>query len=172
MLFSLLATGSLLLADAAVPSEASPSATHIEERALIQHHQLQLHQAFALATLGTMAVTAGLGLYDSHWAPLSQLPLLHTLHVGLGGMTTAGYLGAAALALTAPSAYQVEEEPGWDSVAVHRSLAWLHGGALASTVVLGVLTATGRMDPTWHEVAGLMTLGLMTVSAGVIALDF
>lgn len=155
-----------------LPLSVAPfEAERLERDATIRGNQLQLHQGLALATLGTMAVTAGLGAYASNFAALEQHPLLHGVHMGLGGVTTGLYLSAASLALTAPQGYAVERE-GWDAMTLHRALAWLHAAALASTVTLGVLTSVGTVPPSSHGIAGATTLGLLTLSAGVIVLDF
>lgn len=170
---SLLASPSALAELSPTPAEAQSiiEAERIEREAAIRSSQLQLHQGLALATLGTMALTAGLGLYTANYSAPEQQPLLHGMHMGLGGVTTGLYLGAATLALTAPQGYAIERE-GWDAVTIHRSLAWLHAAALATTVTLGVLTSIGRIPPSAHGIAGGTTLGLMAISAGVISFDF
>ncbi|MNX92418.1 hypothetical protein D3C86_1245560 [compost metagenome] len=118
-----------------------------------------------------MVLTAGLGLYTTNFSAPEQHELFHSMHMGLGGVTTGLYLGAAGLALTAPAGYPIERS-GWDAVTIHRNLGWLHGAALATTVTLGILTAIGRIPPSTHGIAGGTTLGLMTLSAGVIVFDF
>ncbi|MBU6428042.1 MAG: hypothetical protein KGR26_03450 [Cyanobacteria bacterium REEB65] len=169
------ATSSVMaLAPASLPfAPASLRPPALQEReAIISHSQLQLHQGFALATLGLMAADSALGLYDVYFTSPRYLLPLHTVHVALGGATAALYLGAATLALAAPQGYDPGAEPGWDSVTVHESLAWLHGTALAATVVLGGLTAVGALNPAYHGLAAGATLALMATSAGVIVFDF
>ncbi len=153
------------------PLAEAPTDLKLEEEATVRHAQLQWHQGFGLATLGSMALTAGLGGYTSNWAPASQYGTLRTVHMALGGLTTGLYLGAATLALTVPAGYEPAGS-GWDAVSLHRSLAWLHGAGIATTFVLGVLTATGGMDRVTHGILGGTTLGLMALSAGVIVFDF
>jgi len=160
----------IVQAQPGLPSEA-PTDLKLEEEATVRHAQLQWHQGFGLATLGTMALTAGMGAYTSNWANPAQYPTTRSLHMALGGITTGLYLGAATLALTAPKGYDVHEE-GWDAVAIHRYLAWFHAAGLVSTVTLGILTSIGRMDPKTHGILGGTTLGLMALSAGVIVFDF
>ncbi|HEY9900374.1 MAG TPA: hypothetical protein V6D00_14460 [Pantanalinema sp.] len=155
-----------------LPSPAPiPDAERIDRDAAVRGNQLQLHQGLALATLGSMALTAGLGLYTTSLSAPEQHELFQHVHMGLGGLTTGLYLGAATLALTAPQGYALERE-GWDAVTIHRSLAWLHAAALAGTVTLGILTSIGRIPPSTHGLAGGTTFGLLAVSAGVIAFDF
>ncbi|HEY9720659.1 MAG TPA: hypothetical protein V6D47_01515, partial [Oscillatoriaceae cyanobacterium] len=118
-------------------------------------------------TLGAMAVTAGLGYYGANVNPSFNTLQAHLL---MAGLTTGLYLTSATLALTAPPK-PVEEQTGfWDTSTLHKNLAWLHGAAMAATVGLGLLTAfdSYNFEP-YHEAAGFTTLGLMTLSAGVIA---
>lgn len=157
----------------ATPSEL-PAETSVVDRTQIdseiRSHQLQLHQGLAIATLGSMTLTAGLGLYTHHFAGSNE-GTAQVIHMALGGLTTGLYLGAATLALTVPTGYQVHEHVG-DAIWWHRYLAWFHAASLATTVTMGILAATGRLDPTVHGIAGGTALGLMALSAGVIALDF
>lgn len=152
-------------------TEASDSQA-IQDSALIQHHQLQLHQGFGLATLGAMALTVGFGVYGAKYAPPSLLNVTTGTHIALGGLTTGLYLGSAVLALTAPRGYDEPESSPFDSVSLHKDLAWLHAAGLVSTLVLGVMTYNNQIDPSLHGILGGTTLGLMAASAGVIALDF
>ncbi|HEY9854323.1 MAG TPA: hypothetical protein V6D05_01210 [Stenomitos sp.] len=160
----------IVQAQPGLPPEA-PTDLKLEEEATVRHAQLQWHQGFGLATLGSMALTAGLGLYTSNFTSPSAYPTMRNLHMALGGITTGLYMGAATLALSAPKGYDVHDE-GWDAVTIHRSLAWLHAAGLVSTVTLGILTSIGRMDPKVHGILGGSTLGLMALSAGVIVFDF
>jgi len=160
----------LVQAQPGLPAEA-PTDLHLEEESLIRHSQLQWHQGFGLATLGTMAVTAGFGAFTSNWARPEQYSTFRNLHMALGGITTGLYMGAATLALTAPKGYDVETS-GLDSVTIHRNLAWFHAAGLATTVTMGILTSIGRLDPKVHGILGGTTLGLMALSAGVIVFDF
>lgn len=157
--------------DSPFVTEASDS-QQIQDSALIQHHQLQLHQGFGLATLAAMALTAGFGFYGAHYAPPSLLNITTGTHIALGGLTTGLYVGSAALALTAPRGYDEPESNPFDSVTLHKDLAWLHAAGLVSTLVLGVMTYNNQIDPGVHGILGATTLGLMAASAGVIALDF
>lgn len=153
-----------------LPADA-PTDLHLEEEAIVRHSQLQWHQGFALASLGAMALTTGVGAYTSNWAAADQYATMRSLHMALGGITSGLYMGAATLAITAPKGYDVEEA-GLDSVTIHRYLAWLHAAGLTSTVVLGILTSVGRMDAKTHGILGGTTLGLMALSAGVIIFEF
>lgn len=160
----------LVQAPPGLPADA-PTDLHLEEEATIRHAQLQWHQGFALAALGSMALTTGIGAYTSNWAPANQYATLRNLHMALGGVTSGLYMGAATLAVTAPRGYDVEAE-GLDSVTLHRYLAWLHAAGLTTTVALGILTSIGRMDAKTHGILGGTTLGLMALSAGVIIFEF
>lgn len=155
---------------AQAPSDL-PADLKLEEEATIRHAQLQWHQAFGLATLGSMALTTGLGGYTTNFAQPAQYGTLRNLHMVMGGLTTGLYLGAATLALTAPKGYDVAGT-GLDSVTLHRYLAWLHGAGIAATFTMGVLTSFGRMDAMTHGIVGGTTFGLMALSAGVIAFEF
>jgi hypothetical protein len=164
-----------------VASQSLPApdegAERLEKQAVIRSHQLQLHQRVAAATLGAMALTVGLGLYQSNLSPTSPWnpPVLLPLHQSLGGLTGGLYLTAATLALTAPKGYDVTESGGFDTVTAHRSLAWLHGTALGATAVYGLLTATGQAGTSGNVIHGWLggaTLALMALSAGVIAFEF
>lgn len=153
-------------------SSALPKGLRRNESARLQHQQLQLHQGLALSTLAAMAATTGLGYYAHEFAPTDQTRAWDAIHMGMGGLTTGLYLGAALLAITAPHGYDTEDEGPFDSVAIHRDLAAFHAAALISTLAMGVVTYMNSLEPGVHGQLGLATLGLMTVSAGVIALDF
>lgn len=135
-----------------------------------RHHQLQLHQGLALATLTTMALAAGMGTWSAHGFPDRNLGT--ALHAGLGGVATGLYFASAALSLTAPAAEGDPVAVGgpWDSVDVHRALAWGHGAAMVLTVASGVARLSGRLDNEPHQAVGLTALALMSLSAGVLAL--
>jgi|GEM_PF-3717712 len=132
----------------------------------IRHQQLTWHQGVALATLGAMAGTATLGTLSAN----NQLGGIgRDLHLLGAGLTGGLYLVAGTLALGAPPPL-IPSEPGqWDSVGLHRSLAWLHATTMASTVGLGAATIFGQDTQKLHGLAGWTTLGLLAVSAGVIA---
>lgn len=158
----------VLLAAATPAAAESPEAAM--ERLEVRKSRLSLHQGFGLASLGSMAVTAGLGLSISQgWAPSSYT----TAHLSLAALTTGLYLTAATLALTAPaSPFALEPEPG-DPVTLHRQLAWLHAAGLVSTLALGYLRYTRSPEfAPYHGAAAGATLGVMAVSAGVIAFGF
>lgn len=139
----------------------------IEDR---RHHQLQLHQGLALGTLGTMALAAGMGLWSAHG--YLDRSAGTAIHAALGGISAGLYLASAGLSLSAPA---LPPDPGsvaagWDTVDVHRALAWGHGAAMALTVLTGVARLSGRLDNEPHQAAGLAAVALMGFSAGVIAL--
>lgn len=155
-----------------LPASGSLAGEQIEQEALIRSHQLQLHQRFAYAALGAMALTTAWGLATRYLPPAWNPPAMLPIHQSLGGITSGLYLTAATLAVTAPKGYEIEEPTAWDSVTLHRGLAWIHGTALVATAAYGILTAVGNSDPSIHGLLGGTTLGLMAVSAGVIAFDF
>jgi hypothetical protein len=165
-----LATAGLLLAPLAPPALADvpPDEAEIaaqEAAASARLDRMALHQGMGLATLGGLAATAGLGL-----AVATLPPGWEYVHVGFAAATTGLYLTTAGLALTAPPSPFAREPIGWSSVAVHKNLAWLHAAGMASTVGLGL--ATLLIDPRYadlHGIAAFTTLGLVGVSAGVIA---
>lgn len=132
-----------------------------------RHGQLQLHQGFGLATLASMAATGGLGYWLSRQNGTSGVFDGHLL---MAGLTTGLYLTAGTLALTAPPSPLARQEGPWESTALHRKLGWLHAAGLATTVGCGLLATYGSLSYSQpHGLAGYTTLGLMALSAGVIA---
>lgn len=167
----------LLLARPALALTSAEQDALARELALSERRsaQLSLHQGFGLATLGALGTTAVLGYSSSHgWVP-------RPVHVGAALTTTVLYLGTAALALSAPPpaplppGLQAAESPlgAWDSSAVHRGLAWVHGATMIATVGLGLatLSGVGQAFP-YHGPAAYTTLGALALSAGVITLGF
>lgn len=137
-----------------------------EQRAIERHQQLTLHQALGLSSLVAMGGTFALGkLYVNGSVPQAA-------HVAAAGLATGLYLTTASLAIFAPApALTRQSPPGWDSVSVHRAMAWVHGAGMASTVGLGLSSVLGGpMNPSLHGWLGLGTTVLMTLSAGGILL--
>lgn len=134
----------------------------------VRHQQLDIHQIFGLTTLGAMALTLALGKGVSDgWLSAT----LREPHMVAGGLTTGLYLATATLSLTAPPS-PLGEHTGWDSVAIHRNLGWLHMAGMASTVGLGLanILGPGRGNLSeFHGLASYATLGLMATSAAVVA---
>lgn len=163
----------LLQAAAPALTDLPASAEQVEAEAIVRHSQLQFHQGMGLATLASMALTTGWGVYSTRFGGMANRTLNQNVHMALGGLTTGLYLGTAGLALTAPKGYE-HEGGGFDSVEAHKALAWLHAAGLVSTIGLGILTSIGSANVSSgvHGIAGGTTLGLMALSAGVIALDF
>lgn len=152
-----------------VPVSAEPLPESLPDMSTLawRHGQLQLHQGFGLATLAAMAVTAGMGYYQ---AEVKGSDNLRDAHLLMGGLTTGLYLTTATLALTTPPKQVQYEEGPWSSVNIHKDLAWLHGAGMLATVGLGLVTAlTPNNTSRLHEIAAFSTLGLMALSAGVIA---
>ena len=150
------------------PPPLDPDASLLAEDR--RHHQLQLHQGLALATLTTMALAAGMGTWSAHGFPDRSLST--ALHAGLGGVATGLYFASAGLSLTAPAVGENPVPVGghWDSVDLHRALAWGHGAAMMLTLASGVARLSGRLDNEPHQAVGLAALTLMSLSAGVLAL--
>lgn len=145
------------------PYATAETWTGREER---RHHQLQLHQGMALATLGSMALATGLGMWSVAASP--DRSLSRPVHVAIGGLTTGLYLATAGLTLTAPTGPEETTEGRWDSVDIHRTLAWGHALTMALTLFSGVGVLAGRTEEGPHGWAGKASLGLMALSAGVI----
>lgn len=158
---------------APVLKELPASAEQLEAEAIVRHSQLQFHQGMGLATLGAMALTTGWGIYAKRFGGTANRALNDNVHMALGGLTAGLYLGTAGLALMAPKGYE-EEHTGFDSIEAHKALAWLHAAGMVSTLGLGILTSIGdpNVSSSLHGGIGGTTLGLMALSAGVIALDF
>lgn len=163
----------VLAAPAAAPPPAAASGDDDEAPAFdatglaIRHHQLKLHQALGLTTLGVMAATTGLGLASTNGLLRGLDP--RELHLAAAGLTTGLYLATATLALTTPPPLEGPTRP-WDTVNIHRNLGWLHAAGMAGTVGLGLANVLGPTDVTsTHGLAGYATLGLMAASAAVVA---
>lgn len=133
----------------------------------LRHGQLQLHQALGLGTLGAMAATGGFGYWLTRQNGTSGVFDAHLL---MAGLTTGLYLGSATLALTAPPSPLVRPEGPWDTTAWHRNLGWLHMAGMATTVGFGLMATYNSLQHSqYHGLAGYTTIGLMALSAGVIA---
>lgn len=133
----------------------------------VRHAQLGLHQGFALATLGAMAATGGLGYWS---ASLDGPAEMRDLHLAAAGLTSGLYLTSAALAVTAPPNPLRQAHGPWDTVEIHEKAAWLHAAGMATTVGLGLATVfAGSQYADYHGIAAATTFGLMALSAGVIA---
>lgn len=172
MLTSLALAAGLTLAPASFALAAEAPTPVVEEQPAfdgttfaVRHQQLTLHQGFALATLGSMAATAGLGYWSRNGGPGGALDA----HFLMAGLTTGLYWTSAILAITAPPRSGEHEGP-WDTAGIHENLAWLHAAGLASTVALGLttnFTSTNLVE--LHKWSAYTTLGLLALSAGVIA---
>ena len=132
-----------------------------------RHGQLQLHQALGLSTLASMAATGGLGYWLSRQHGTSGVFDGHLL---MAGLTTGLYLSSATLALTVPPS-PLNRQPGpWDTTGLHRNIGWLHAAGMATTVGFGLLATYNSLTYSqYHGLAGYTTIGLMALSAGVIA---
>lgn len=172
----LLFAACLLTAPLTAPAVAQPAAPPgLDEQAIAAQEaqatarvgHMARHQAFGLATLGGLATTAGLGVAVAN----AMLPPgWEYVHIGAATLTTGLYLTTGGLALTAPHSPFAVEQAGWSSVKIHESLAWLHAAGMASTVGLGLASFfIGSQYTEWHEAAAFTTLGLVGLSAGVIA---
>jgi hypothetical protein len=132
-----------------------------------RHGQLQLHQAFGLGTLGAMAATGGLGYWLSRQNGSSGVFDAHLL---MAGLTTGLYLTSATLALTAPPSPLHRTEGPWDTTRLHRNLGWLHAAGMAGTIGMGLFANYNSLSYSqYHALAAYSTIGLMALSAGVIA---
>lgn len=155
-------------AEASAPEEEAvdPEAIAQEQVAIERHHQLAIHQVLGLTTLGAMAGTwLGGRLIESGAMPRG-------LHAAAGGLTAGLYLTTAGLALLSPPApLTAQVPPGWDSITLHRGLAWVHAAGMVGTVGLGVSSLLGgTTNPQLHGLLGLSSTVLMTLSAGGIIL--
>lgn len=168
---------SLEAAPAPAEEDAEPTEAELDAREAQAHQrrgQLKLHQTLGLTTLAAMTATGLLGYASANgWLPLADPALVHVV---AGTITSGLYLTTAGLSLTAPPPVFARKPSasgkGWDSVDVHRNLAWLHGAGMAATVGLGVanfLVVPGAYTDV-HGWVALATYGLMATSAGVIIL--
>lgn len=130
-------------------------------------HQLQMHQGLALATLGSMAATAGLGLWSHRGGASAEW---REIHLGLAGLTTGLYVSTASLAWLAPQQNTIPDDNALSSVNIHQTLGWLHAAGLLGTVGLGLaVVMNGNSFVPAHGLLGGTTLGLMAASAGIVA---
>ena len=132
-----------------------------------RHGQLQLHQALGLSTLASMAVTGSMGYWLTRQNGTSGVFDAHLL---MAGLTTGLYLTSATLALTTPPSPLKRQAGPWDTTELHRNLGWLHAAGLATTIGFGLMATYGSLQYSqYHGLAGYSTIGLMALSAGVIA---
>jgi hypothetical protein len=140
--------------------------------------QLAWHQGLAIGALVMMATTAVLGQVLTYQKAVSPdqntVNAFQAVHVVSAATTTALYGSAATLALMAPPPTQPAiGSGGFDPVALHRGLTWLHAGTLGATVALGLssLFQVPGLAPA-HQILAYTTTGLMAISGGLIVFNF
>jgi hypothetical protein len=116
----------------------------------IRRTMLNLHQAGGYVTLASMLATAFCGQmiingnysYEKYKAPLAW--------------TTVGlYFTTAAFSLLSPP--PIIRRPGFSSLTVHKSLAWVHFSGMMITPILGTLIEDKRDLQVFHQTAGYVT---------------
>lgn len=116
----------------------------------IRRTLLTLHQVGGFATLAAMIATAYSGqmILDGHRGWEEPKEILAWTTVGL-------YFTTATLALLAPP--PVIRRPGFNSVTLHKSLAWIHFTGMMVTPLLGMMIEDDRDLKVYHQVAGYAT---------------
>ncbi len=116
----------------------------------IRRTMLTLHQVGGYVTLASMLATAfcgqmiinGHGSYEDYKAPLAW--------------TTVGlYFTTAAFSLLSPP--PVLRRPGFSSLTVHKTLAWVHFSGMLITPLLGTLIEDEHKVRIFHQTAGYVT---------------
>jgi hypothetical protein len=116
----------------------------------IRRTMLTLHQAGGYVTLASMLATAfcgqmiinGHSSYEDYKAPLAW--------------TTVGlYFTTAAFSLLSPP--PVIRRPGFSSLTVHKTLAWVHFSGMLITPLLGTLIEDEHKVRIFHQTAGYVT---------------
>lgn len=111
---------------------------------------LNLHQVGGFLTLATMLATAFAGQmiingdesYEDWHKPLAY--------------TTAGlYFTTASFALLAPP--PVIRRPGFNSIALHKTLAWVHFSGMVATPIMGLAFGKDKDKRIFHQAAGYAT---------------
>jgi hypothetical protein len=116
----------------------------------IRRTMLTLHQAGGYVTLASMLATAFCGQmiingnysYEKYKAPLAW--------------TTVGlYFTTAAFSLLSPP--PIIRRPGFSSLTLHKSLAWVHFSGMMITPILGTLIEDEQNLRVFHQTAGYVT---------------
>ncbi|CUU00854.1 hypothetical protein JGI1_00097 [Candidatus Thermokryptus mobilis] len=97
----------------------------------LRRTMLSIHQLGGFATLGLMAISAYYGkkAYD-------LVPGYAEKHRTLVRATIASYSLTALLALMSPPPL-IKRDDKWSSLAIHKTLAWIHGAGMVATAILG-----------------------------------
>ena len=124
---------------------------------------LNLHQVGGFMTLAAMLATAFAGQMiingDESYEDIKG-PLAYTT-VGL-------YFTTASLALLTPP--PVLRRPGFNSIALHKTLAWVHFSGMIITPLLGTMIEDKRSLRKFHQVSGYTTTAAF--AGAMIAVTF
>lgn len=116
----------------------------------IRRTMLTLHQVGGYVTLASMIATAFCGqmIVNGHESYEDAKGTLAWTTVGL-------YFTTAALSLLSPP--PIIRRPGFSSLTVHKTLAWVHFSGMIITPILGTFIEDERKVRIFHQTAGYVT---------------
>lgn len=153
----------------------------VEDRKLelsLRRTMLSIHQVGGFVTLGLFVPTLILGQRNiQNWndATSGIHPLdrnLNRTHHTIAMITFASYMTTGALAILSPP--PLVRRDGWNTVTVHKTLAWVHFTGMIATPILAALaskasTAQRARDlRTAHEIAAYTTAAALTASLIIV----
>jgi hypothetical protein len=121
-----------------------------EKELSLRRTMLTLHQVGGFVTLASMLATAFTGqmIINGYESFGKYKPALAWTTVGL-------YFTTASLSLLSPP--PVLRRPGWNSIALHKSLAWAHFSGMIITPLLGTLIEDEHDLRIFHQTTGYVT---------------
>lgn len=159
-------------ADLALPVD--PDAEHKVHDGHVREYMSLAHLLLGGATLGLLA---GAGVTGVMLVGQND-PNVRLIHQATVASGTLAYLADGALMLFAPKPYKTKGEAHVSNIDVHRYLFYLHLAGMTSAVATGlVATRLWNLDSTLgirrtHPAVGAAAIGLIGVSATVMALNF
>lgn len=148
-----------------------------EAKAHLGHVREQMSLAHMVLGGATLGLLAGAGVTGVMLVGQND-PNVRFWHQALVGAGTATYLADGALMLFAPRPYQSKGTADFSNIDAHRYLFYLHLAGMTSAVLTGlVATRFWGLDPSLdirksHPAIGATAIGLIGVSATVMALNF
>ncbi|MHB1845935.1 MAG: hypothetical protein ACYCWW_14000 [Deltaproteobacteria bacterium] len=159
-----------------VPAAKDATPDRKLERALrTRRTMLVLHQSVGIAMTALMAATVVVGQlnYSDRFSGAPATGNYELLHADLATATTVAFAAAGLLALLAPVPIPKKSE-GIDSITVHKWSMLTATVAMATEIVLGILTvsregfANQASLATTHLVIGYTTAGATAVGVGAL----
>lgn len=175
------ATPVSVAAGAASDPDWADLALPVDPEAEKKLHEGHLRENMSLAHMllggATLGLLAGAGVTGIMLVGQNDpnVRLIHQATVTTGTLT---YLADGALMLFAPRPYKTKGEAHVSNIDVHRYLFYLHLAGMTSAVLTGlVATRYWSLDPSLdirrsHPAVGATAIGLIGVSATVMALNF